>query len=1307
MIRIIIFFILIFLPLFAFANDNHQQASIRCFSVDNGLSSSLTYELAYGHDGYLWGATSNGLNRYDGYNFVTYSHDMEDNNSIGSNSMESVFIDNENNTWAGGISLSRFSDETQTFQHFAVSSGESIKTIIQDNSEQLWIGGNNFGLRKIDIKTGDIMHIYTHDKTDRNSLSHNSIYKIIVDNIGGLWIATEKGGLDYFDIKKETFINYSFVDIKKDQVYIFRDMLMDSVGQIWATSSDGLFMFNPKENTWKHYQHNSDNTDSLGTNDIWSVYEDRYNNIWIGTDKKGIDMFIPESEIFIHYSPDETNQTMPPGAVFNMVEDVNGALWISVFNFGICRFSTMDRKFDLFERNIKKGNNLKGLSFNNVLGLHEDSSGIIWIATDGGGLNRFDPEKNIFKHYKKQPNDKNSLSSDSVISISEDSEGILWLGTWGGGLNRFDPQKEIFTHYTTETSNGELLSNNIFGTMINSDGSIWLSVWDKGLQLFDPKSERFTDFRSNNINSSFKINNSHINLIYKSFNGNLWIGGHDGLERVNSQNKSVDYLKISKQNDIYDVYESKDGILWFATGDGLVKYNISTGNHIIFGKKQGLPDDYVTGIEVDNNGNFWLGTRHGLSKFNPETYVFENFGVNHGLQGLEFNRYSHLKTRDGVLYFGGTKGLNRFYPGKIPKNELAPTVLLTGFELFQKPVSIGPNSVLKKHIRYMDEIVLAYHQNDITFEFTALDFTAPEMNQYRYKLIGFDNEWIEVGSDRRRARYTNLSPGNYVFKVRASNNDRVWNVKGTSVDLRIIPPWWMTKLASLIAILIIISFIYLYTKLRFRKSMKRQKDLESQIKDKTLKLEEANLYLEERVKDRTVDLEKQIIMRREAEYRLFHTAMHDPLTDLPNRAWLFNKLKRLLNKFKNNNDNKFILIFLDGDQFKLINDSLGHSMGDKLIVAVGERLKKLLSDKMYLIHLGGDKLFILMDDVLDVGEGEKVADDILLSLKQPFYIDNQNLLYSVSMGIVMSSEYHRLPEEVIRDVDIAMYSAKTYGRACYRVFDMALYQKIQEDRQLVIDLKQALADKQFHLVYQPIINFENFELKGFEALIRWNHPVRGFISPEIFIPFAEDNGLIQDIGIWTLREACQQMANWSRKYKKIANADISVNLSAKQLAHIDFLDQVNEVLAETGVKPEQLKFEVTETSLMENTDIAKDLMEQMKDIGIQLAIDDFGTGHSSLSYLHEFPVHYLKIDRSFVSRIENNIDGMEIIKTIISLAKNLNMQTIAEGIETKEQLNLLKSHFCDFAQGYLIDKPLLPAEIEKRLKNDIGSFISF
>ncbi len=443
---------------------------------------------------------------------------------------------------------------------------------------------------------------------------------------------------------------------------------------------------------------------------------------------------------------------------------------------------------------------------------------------------------------------------------------------------------------------------------------------------------------------------------------------------------------------------------------------------------------------------------------------------------------------------------------------------------------------------------------------------------------------------------------------------------------------------------------------------------------------------------------QDITDRKRAETQLVHDAFHDALTGLPNRALFTDHLKLALARTQRKPDYLFSVLFLDLNRFKVVNDSLGHIIGDQLLMEIARRLQACLRPTDTVARLGGDEFTILLEDLKSHDEAIEVAERIQEALKLPFDLNGHVVSSTASIGIVRNTGYEKA-EFILRDADTAMYQAKSRGSLRPEVFDESMHARAMKLLQLEADLRRAVEQKEFIVHYQPIVSLDNFKISSFEALVRWQHPEHGLIGPSEFVPLAEDTGLIIPIGEQVLREACRQMREWEDHLATDGPLSISVNLSAKQFSQPNLIERLQAVLDETGVSPDRLKLEITESVVMDNIEAACEMLQRLRALGVELSIDDFGTGYSSLSYLHRFPISTLKIDRSFVSRINGDKENNEIVHTIMSLARSLGMEVVAEGVETIEQVAQLRALGCDNGQGYYFSKPTTGKDAEVLLSN--------
>ncbi|MCC5659138.1 EAL domain-containing protein [Nostoc sp. XA010] len=454
-----------------------------------------------------------------------------------------------------------------------------------------------------------------------------------------------------------------------------------------------------------------------------------------------------------------------------------------------------------------------------------------------------------------------------------------------------------------------------------------------------------------------------------------------------------------------------------------------------------------------------------------------------------------------------------------------------------------------------------------------------------------------------------------------------------------------------------------------------------------------NLIAEPLVKGIVIN-SRDITERKIAEDQLVYDAFHDALTGLPNRALFMNRLRHVVEYSKRHLDHLFAVLFLDLDRFKLINDSLGHTSGDQLLLVIAQRLTECLRPTDIAARFGGDEFIILLEGIQDISDTVRVVERIQEKLALPIALSGQEIFTTVSIGITLSATDYEQPEDLLRNADIAMYRAKVRGKARYEIFDTEMHTQIVERLQLENDLRRAIEHHEFHVYYQPIISLQTGRITGFEALVRWQHPQQGILLPEEFMPAAQESGLIIPIDEWVLHKACGQTQQWQERFSPGSDhlgeqpLTINVNICSSRFSQQKLLGHINQVLHSTGLDAQSLKLEITEGAIMENGDNATVMLKQLRNLGIKLVIDDFGTGYSSLGRLHHFPINGLKIDQSFISGRGVASGNVDIVETIVTLGKKLGVDVTAEGVETKQQLQKLRELKCEYAQGYFFSKPL-------------------
>jgi PAS domain S-box-containing protein len=588
----------------------------------------------------------------------------------------------------------------------------------------------------------------------------------------------------------------------------------------------------------------------FGKNTINTIVEDLKGILWVGT-TNGLYCFNTKTGAFTYFLHDARNpKSLSANEIRRIYVDRSGTIWIGTLGAGINRFNYEQKKFDHFSHDPHRMNSINS---NYVRAIFKDSSGILWIGTRKG-LNRlttdktkgFDSTLNKFQHFKYDPKDPDSLSHNEVWCIYEDRFKNLWIGTRNGGLNKFNRTTEKFTHYLHDPENPNSLSRmGILSIYEDRSGILWLGAYSYagGLYNFDRSTGKFNRYEHNPDDPN-SISHNEVWCIFEDRSGTLWIGTGNGLNKFNREKAKfsryqyiTDKTKHIHINRVFCIYEDKAGILWIGTDWGLYKFNRLSGKFTAFFEKDGLPNNRILGILSDNDGNLWLSTNRGISKFNTKTKIFKNFDVNDGLQSKEFNPGAYFKSSDGKMFFGGVNGFSSFYPENIKDNPHIPQIVITDFKIFDKSVKPEKESPLHKSITESDEITLSYRDYVFSFDFVALDYISPEKNKYAYKLEGFDKNWIYTDASKRFAHYSNLSPGKYIFRVIGSNNDGIWNRKGTSIKITIVPPFWKTLWFKLIVLFLFCMIIYGFLRFKTDQMRYRAKILENSVNERTKELQ--------------------------------------------------------------------------------------------------------------------------------------------------------------------------------------------------------------------------------------------------------------------------------------------------------------------------------------------------------------------------------------------------------------------------------------------------------------------------------------
>jgi signal transduction histidine kinase/ligand-binding sensor domain-containing protein len=870
------FLIYIILAIFSLVETFAQIKNQKFYHItrDDGLSQSTVNCIVKGSQGYMWFGTNDGIDRYDGYQFIYYRHDEENLNSIGLGRVNILYTDSGKRLWVGTDQGGLSFYDPQSDQFIPISAIEKlypetnndIRDITGTGDGRIWIASYGKGLILYDPEKNEIQSIAFQLIPEISSLEYSKSGDLYIGSSHGLYKIDHALHID------ETIVPQYITELKNIPVI---SLYTSSTGLIWiGTYGNGAYSYNPVTKELKEYSTNGKTSPRLNHGIVRDIIEDADGNILFATGGGGLN-FLHSGTNSIEYIQYRLNYQngLNTNILYSLYRDDIGNLWIGTYNGGANILFKAKDKFG----HIKSYGAEDDLSNNAVLAILEAPDGKLFIGTDGGGLDIFDPIRHHFTHIKHDPGNRNSVCGDVIKSLYFDSKGILWIGTFNNGLTAYNLDKNKFSHYTHQPGSSEGLSfNNIWDLDEDAKGNIWIATLGGGLDMYNPGKNCFTNFQ-NSPQDSNSISDNVISSILIDSKGVLWVGTEYGgvckssdPERgsFKAYNRTLN-KEIISSNQISTIFEDSHGNIWVGTiGGGLNLYDKTKDKFITYNESDGLPNNLVYAILEDLAGNLWISTNNGLSKFingtdQPSSPVeFVNYTAGDGLQSNEFSPQSACITRQGILYFGGINGINYFDPAKIITNDHIPPIIITGFKIFNKDVDHKqPGSPIKQPISLTKEIKLSYEQSMITFEFAALDFTAPSENQYKYMLEGFEENWNDVGN-QRSATYTNLNPGTYTFKVIGSNNDNIWNNKGVSLKLTITPPFYRTWVFRITLTFLIVIGILGFFRLRLHSLETHRKLLRKMVDERTKELLSLNSLLEKRNQE-IQDQQEELVIQKE------------------------------------------------------------------------------------------------------------------------------------------------------------------------------------------------------------------------------------------------------------------------------------------------------------------------------------------------------------------------------------------------------------------------------------------------------------
>jgi signal transduction histidine kinase/ligand-binding sensor domain-containing protein/DNA-binding response OmpR family regulator len=818
---IIIYTLLLIHPAPLFSQGQAPRLRFTHISNEQGLSNSTIETIFQDSRGFIWLGTRDGLNRYDGSEIVVYRNDPSDTTSLSDNYIRCIYEDKQHNLWIGTINgLNRFNLTTNNFTRLkhrdkvsASLSNNLVTSVAEDGRGNLYVGSFGGGLQRLDPGTQRFMSVGDH-------LNINCLHQ---DRFGNIWIGAQTGLYKL----RDSLIQITNRATTNSSGNIITAIREDRQGNLWiGTEDDGLFLFDPTQNNFIRYGHSDQQQGSLGSNLVRCLLVDKKGQLWAGGINGGLNLFNAPSRLFFHYENEPGNSSsLSQRTISALFEDRQGNIWIGTHRGGVNIYSPGLEKFNLFRQESSPAS----LGYNDVKAFCEDREGNIWVGTDGGGLDLFNREKRSFRHYRYDPFKNNTIGSDAVLDVMQDKKGNIWLSTWGGGLELLH-KDGTFTRFQNNPADSNSISSNfVQKTFEDYEGRLWVATYYGGLNVFDPEKRLFTRMVKDPGGKS-ALSGKNIVSLLEDKEGHTWIGTDDGgLNCYHQATRHFSHYfdKGEKMPDLRVLFMDNKGRLWVGQ-KGLYLFDPSKDSFSLYTDKGGLSEEFIKGITEDEAGSLWIATSNGLTQFNPDNGNFKKFNTGDGLQGLEFEANACLRTKDGEMYFGGINGFNSFYPAGIHVNPFVPPVYITGFQLFNRKVLVGEKgSPLQKDISLTKEIVLSYKQSTFSFNFAALNLTAPENNRYAYMLDGAESSWNYVGKEKK-STYTNLSPGEYTFRVKASNNDGIWNEDGASIKIIITPPFWKTTWFTSLLILLAIAGLYLLYKQRTKQKIRQIEETKRQ-----------------------------------------------------------------------------------------------------------------------------------------------------------------------------------------------------------------------------------------------------------------------------------------------------------------------------------------------------------------------------------------------------------------------------------------------------------------------------------------------
>ena len=987
-----------------------------------GLSQGAIMSVMQDAQGFMWFGTEDGLDRYDGHELRHVTRERGVDGTLPNNWISALLRDGTGRMWIGtdGGGLTWRDPQSGRFISPAAGRGEplmasnsEIRALFEDREGRLWLATRNSGVQMLD-PARRVVTQFRHETDNPRSLSDDSVYSITQDSLGQVWIATERG-LDRLDPKSgriEAF-GSKLTGIQGTRVGAGRVLVLeaDPNGMLWIGLDEGLAKLDIAAGTVTLLRHQDDTADSLPKGRVTALLEDAEQRFWVGT-SAGLALLDRRTGTFIVVRHDSTDpSSLPDSNITTLFQDRSGLLWIGTKTGGVARWNPRSWSFG--------HHRLGAESTDSVTSFSVDSRGTLWVGSFGGGVVAIDPSSGAKTRYRHDARSEYFLHDDTVMAMAADDHGRVWLGTMGGGVDCLDTVKHITRHFTSITTDPSTLpADGIMSLFRDSRGKIWVGTYGGGIATIDPATNQVTRY-AHGRRSADALAGDRATALAEDRSGLIWIGTDGGglsvLNPVSGRfahfvHDPEDAGSLSADT-VYALHVDERGSVWVGTrgggldqvrgapfGAGLRFHNISESN--------GLPNNTVYGIESDARGTLWVATNLGLAAVDPTDRSVRKFRRNHGLQADEFNFGAHYRSPDGMLYFGGSNGYNAFRPEQLKLNQTQPPVVLTSVLKLNRPVSMTPEVLRSLDLGYRDTVV--------TFQFAALDFTGPAENRYAYRLEGFDADWVNSGN-ARQATYTHLDGGNYVFSVRAANNDGIWNEAPLSLRLHVSPPPWATwwaKSGYAAGALLLIFCIWMSQHRKVLREVAYARRLRHEVEERTAELAERNRDMEC------------------ANRQLRDASVSDSLTGLGNRRRLHEMMADGSKAAGGIAQSEHVLMVVDLDHLKPINDQHGHEGGDAVLVQIADILRRQFRSDDLIVRWGGDEFVVLVTGA-DLDSAAALAETVRAAVsKRIFRVgEGRTARTSCSIGFACLPFVPGYPQlldwqQVLSIADLALYQAK-------------------------------------------------------------------------------------------------------------------------------------------------------------------------------------------------------------------------------------------------------------------------------------------